>query len=39
MRIIVFQVSPRKNGETAIFIKPFLSELGANGIEVKTISL
>lgn len=39
MRILVFQGSPRKNGETATFIKPFLSELADKGIEVKTISL
>lgn len=39
MRVIIFQGSPRKKGDTATLIKPFLSELVDNGIEVKTISL
>ena len=39
MKVIIFQGSPRKNGCTATLVKPFLSELLNNGLEVKTISL
>lgn len=39
MKVIIFQGSPRKNGDTATLIKPFLSELVDKGLEVKTISL
>lgn len=39
MKVIVFQGSPRKNGDTATLIKPFISELVNKGLEVKTISL
>jgi len=39
MKVVIFQGSPRKNGCTATLVKPFLSELVNNGLEVKTISL
>lgn len=39
MRVLVFMGSPRKKGDTATLSKPFLEELEANGLEVKTISL
>lgn len=39
MRVLIFQGSPRKNGETAALIEPFISELVNKGIEAKTISL
>ncbi len=32
MKVIVFQGSPRKNGDTATLIKPFLSELVDKGL-------
>ena len=39
MKILVFMGSPRKNGDTATLVKPFLSELESKGAEVKTIFL
>ena len=39
MRVLVFMGSPRKNGNTATLLKPFLVELEENGAEVKTILL
>lgn len=39
MKVIVLQGSPRKNGDTATLMKPFISELVNKGLEVKTISL
>jgi multimeric flavodoxin WrbA len=39
MKILVFQGSPRKFGDTATLLKPFLSELEIRGAEVKTIFL
>ena len=39
MKILVFMGSPRKNGNTATLLKPFVSELENKGADVKTIFL
>lgn len=39
MKTVVSMGSPRKNGDTAILAKPFVTELEMNGAEVKTIYL
>lgn len=39
MKVLVFMGSPRKSGNTATLLKPFLTELDNNVVEVKTISL
>jgi multimeric flavodoxin WrbA len=39
LKILVLLGSPRKNGNTATLLKPFLSELENKGAEVKTILL
>lgn len=39
MNILVLMGSPRKNGDTATLLKPFLTELAMKRAEVKTIFL
>ncbi len=37
MKVLIFQGSPRKYGDTATLVKPFVNELENKGAEVKTI--
>ena len=39
MKILVLMGSPRKNGDTATLLKPFITELESKGAEVKTMFL
>ncbi|NLD47107.1 MAG: flavodoxin family protein [Clostridiaceae bacterium] len=39
MKVLVFQGSPRKYGDTATLVKPLLNQLENKGAEVKTIFL
>lgn len=39
MKVVVFMGSPRKNGDTATLLKPFVRQLEDKGTEVTTINL
>ena len=39
MKLVLFMGSPRKNGNTAALVAPFLEECGQLGIETETVWL